>query len=49
MPPPQAQREEEKRAFLDDGVEKNVNVISNIGQDEVVCFFLNLIFHAGLG
>lgn len=39
MPPPQAQREEEKRAFLDDGVEKNVNVISNIGRDEVVCFF----------
>lgn len=25
-----------------------VNVTSNIGWDEVVCFF-NLIFHAGLG
>lgn len=30
---------EEKRASLDGGVEKNVNVISNVGQDEVVCFF----------
>lgn len=25
-----------------------VNVTSNVGRDEVVCF-LNLIFHAGLG
>lgn len=25
-----------------------VNVTSDVGQDEVVCFF-NLIFHAGLG
>lgn len=40
---------EEKRASLDDGVEKECNVISNVGQDEVVCFFFNLIFHAGLG
>lgn len=30
---------EEKHASLDGGVEKNVNVISNVGQDEVVCFF----------
>lgn len=48
MPPPLAQRGEEKRAFLDSGVGKNVNVISNVGRDEVVCvFFLISYFMQG--
>lgn len=32
-------KEEKKRALLDIGGEQNVNVTSDVGQDEVVCFF----------
>lgn len=39
---------EETSALLGHSVKSNVDVTSDVGRDEVVCFF-NLIFRAGLG